>query len=286
MIEKQEVQEIFPTPLWIVDLQPAAAAALNARLKAEIERLIAPRPKIPAGSNWQTPQDLHTKPAFAEFVKLVETAARGVARSLQIDQYPMGITGCWANVNPPGAYHPMHYHPNNYLSGVYYVAVPTAGSQIIFQDPRGQASMIMPKPRQYTRLTANGANAQSRAGRLLIFPAWLKHTVPANDGGTDGGADASEVSDTSYARANGKPPTSREDVPVFDRGGREDLPRDRPRRPAQGASPRPPRSSPPSAASASRSGRGAHRSGCPSYIQPCRLWLYAAGRLPGLRRTG
>ena len=146
MIEKQEVQEIFPTPLWIVDLQPAAAASLNAKLKAEIERLIEPRPKIPAGSNWQTPQDLHTKPAFAEFVKLVETAARGVARFLQVDQYPMGITGCWANVNPPGAYHPMHHHPNNYLSGVYYVAVPTAGSQIIFQDPRGQASMIMPKP--------------------------------------------------------------------------------------------------------------------------------------------
>lgn len=182
MIEKQEVQEIFPTPLWIVDLQPAAAARLNATLKAEIERLIEPRPKIPAGSNWQTPQDLHTKPAFAEFVKLVETAARGVARFLQVDQYPMGITGCWANVNPPGAYHPMHHHPNNYLSGVYYVAVPTAGSQIIFQDPRGQASMIMPKPKQYTRLTANGANAQSKEGRLLIFPAWLKHTVPANDG--------------------------------------------------------------------------------------------------------
>ena len=42
--------------------------------------------------------------------------------------------------------------------------------------------MIMPKPRQYTRLTANGADAQSKEGRLLIFPAWLKHTVPANDG--------------------------------------------------------------------------------------------------------
>src|SRR5215813_15007699 len=89
MIEKQEIQEIFPTPLWIVDLQPAAAAALNAVLKSEIERIIEPRPKIPPGSNWQTPQDLHTRPAFAEFVKLVETAARRGARFLQVDQYPM-----------------------------------------------------------------------------------------------------------------------------------------------------------------------------------------------------
>src|SRR5215468_11341771 len=101
MIEKQEAQEIFPTPLWVVDLQPAAAAALNAGLKAEIERIIEPRPAVPVGSNWQTPHDLHTRPAFAEFVKLVETVARGVARHLQVDQYPIGITGCWANVNPP-----------------------------------------------------------------------------------------------------------------------------------------------------------------------------------------
>ena len=183
MIEKQEVQEIFPTPLWVVDLQPAAAAQLNAKLKAEIERLIAPRPIIPPGSNWQTPQDLHTRPAFAEFVRLVENAARGVARFLQVDQYPMAITGCWANINPRGAYHPMHHHPNNYLSGVYYVAVPSPTSRIVFQDPR--PAMIMPQPRQYTRLTANGADAQSKEGRLLIFPAWLKHTVPSNDSDGD-----------------------------------------------------------------------------------------------------
>ena len=183
MIEKQEVQELFPTPLWIVDLKPAEAGPFNARLKAEIENIISPRPKVPAGSNWQTPQDLHTRPAFADFVKLVETAARGVARFLQIDQHPMTITGCWANINPPGAYHPTHNHPNNYLSGVYYVAVPESGSRIIFQDPR--PLMIMPKPRQFTRQTANAADAESRPGRLLIFPAWLRHSVPANDGQTE-----------------------------------------------------------------------------------------------------
>ena len=185
MIDKQEVQELFPTPLWVVDLKADAAAALNAGLKAEIERIIAPRPRIAPGSNWQTQQDLHKRPAFAEFVKLVETAARGVARFLQVDQYPMAITGCWANVNPPGAYHRMHHHPNNYLSGVYYVAVPDSGSRIEFQDPRPQASMVMPKPREYTRLTANGADAKAQAGRMLIFPAWLKHTVPTNTGKAD-----------------------------------------------------------------------------------------------------
>jgi uncharacterized protein (TIGR02466 family) len=183
MIEKQEVQELFPTPLWVVDLKAAEAATFNAKLKAEIEKMISPRPKVPTGSNWQTPQDLHKRPQFTDFVKLLEVAARGVARFLQIDQYPMSITGCWANINPPGAYHPTHNHPNNYLSGVYYVSVPTAGSEILFQDPRPFG--VMPKPREYSRLTANAANSTCKEGRLLIFPAWLRHSVPANDGPHD-----------------------------------------------------------------------------------------------------
>ena len=72
MIEKQEVQELFPTPLWVVDLKPAEAAPFNARLKAEIEKMISPRPPVPVGSNRQTPQDLHKRPAFAELVELIE----------------------------------------------------------------------------------------------------------------------------------------------------------------------------------------------------------------------
>ena len=49
---KQEVQEIFPTPLWVVDIAAADAVAFNAKLKAEIENIISPRPTVPSGSNW------------------------------------------------------------------------------------------------------------------------------------------------------------------------------------------------------------------------------------------
>ena len=180
VVDKMEVKEIFPTPVWVVDLKPEAARVLNARLLAEIEKLIAPRPKVQLGANWQTDPVLHTRPEFAEFVGLVESAARGVLRFLKLDHLPVQITGCWANVNPPGAYHPMHHHPNNYLSGVYYVQAGAGASEILFQDPRPQASMIMPPPKEYSNFTANASSVEARDGRLAIFPAWLKHTVPAN----------------------------------------------------------------------------------------------------------
>ena len=73
---KQQVQELFPTPLWILDIAPADAAPFNAKLRAEVEAIISPRPKLPIGRNWQTPHDLHTRPAFAELAKLIDAVSR------------------------------------------------------------------------------------------------------------------------------------------------------------------------------------------------------------------
>ena len=177
---KQQIQELFPTPLWILDILPDDATRFNAKLKAEIESIIAPRPQLPTGRNWQTPHDLHTRPAFAEFTKLLEMAARNVAQYLQLEQYPMMITGCWANINPPGSYHPTHNHPNNYLSGVYYVAVPAPGTDLVFQDPR--PVLIMPWTGKLSRVTANAFVAEPLPGRMVLFSAWLRHHVPTNEG--------------------------------------------------------------------------------------------------------
>ncbi len=199
---KPQAHELFPTPLWSVDLPPADAGPLNARLGAEIEKMIAPRPKTPSGSNWQTPQDLHNRPAFAEFVKLVELAAVNVAKDLQVEQYPMMITGCWANINPPGSYHPTHNHPNNYLSGVYYVAVPETGSHLVLQDPR--PGILMPRSK-LGRFTANVAVAPVQAGRMVFFPSWLRHHVPSNEGSTDRVSIAFNLMFTNFAETISAP---------------------------------------------------------------------------------
>lgn len=180
---KQTSTELFPTPLWVLDFVGDDAEAFNAKLKAEIEKIASPRPKLPSGSNLQTPHDLHTRPAFAEFTKLVEIAAKSVAQFLHLEQYPMMITGCWANVNPPGSYHPTHNHPNNYLSGVYYVAVPEVGTHLVFQDPRPVS--IAPWTGKLSRITSNAAVQDPRPGRMVIFPAWLRHHVPTNEGVTE-----------------------------------------------------------------------------------------------------
>jgi hypothetical protein len=54
---------------------------------------------------------------------------------LRIGVRDVAITGCWTNVNAPGAVHRMHAHPNNFLSGVFYAQVQDGADTINLHDP-------------------------------------------------------------------------------------------------------------------------------------------------------
>jgi len=179
-ISKVEVQEIFPTPLWIVDLDPATSRPLNDALREEIERLLTPRPAIPKGANWQTAQDLHESPKFARLCEVVTMAARGAMRWWGLEAHPLVITGCWANINPPGAHHPRHTHPNNLLSGTYYIQAGPDAAEIVVSDPRPQAHVLMPRPTQFNARNTNSLSVKVQDGRIVLFPSWLQHHVVSN----------------------------------------------------------------------------------------------------------
>ena len=78
---KQQVRELFPTPLWVLDIASSDAVPFNAKLRDEIEKIISPRPNVPSGSNWQTPHDLHTRPAFATFTRNWSRSRRAASPS-------------------------------------------------------------------------------------------------------------------------------------------------------------------------------------------------------------
>lgn len=186
MIQRSGIQHLFATPVWVTDLEPAYGEALNARLRASIVRLMGPQGELAIGrSNWQTDPVLHQLPEFAEFIGLVEKAAQGVAEYMKLRWRDLVVTGCWANYNPPGAHNPSHSHPNNYLSGVYYVAVAEGATRIAFEDPRPQAQVMLPPVVEHTPHNGNIVLLEAKPGRLLLFPAWLGHSVPVNKSATE-----------------------------------------------------------------------------------------------------
>ena len=180
MYENTQVLTFFPTFVWVHDLPAAKAGPLNDRLEQAVNELLAPRPEIPAGHTWQTHQDLHERPQFAELAQLVMQTARGVLDFLKCEPDPYEITGCWANVNPSGSPHNAHTHPNNFLSGVYYVRAPAGSDKIRFTDPRPQIHQLSPRYRERGPENSYEVFLPTPEGRMVFFPAWLSHSVPPN----------------------------------------------------------------------------------------------------------
>jgi len=172
---------LFPTPVWVTQLEPEAAGRINDNAMALIETFRPGATGSRAGG-WATPTDLQDRPELEELMARVRQAATQAFEELSVDHSGFLVTGCWANVKPPGAGHPSHIHPNNFLSGVYYVREPEAGGRILFHDPRPQPFLISPRTHQRNQYNSRNADLPVRAGMLVLFPAWLDHSVSSNAG--------------------------------------------------------------------------------------------------------
>ena len=214
MFEKLTVQELFPTPVWICDLAEAERHALNRQLLAEICALIEPRPRIEIGATWQTDPILHRLKEFSRFTTLVSAAARGALEFLGLGSPAFEITGCWGNINPRGGMNSSHTHPNNYLSGVYYVAIPEGAGQIVFTDPRPQAGVMIPPTARFNKFIGNKITLEAKEGRMLLFPGWLLHSVPVNRSETERVSISFNIMFSDYGQSMSKPLWSSGTAPI------------------------------------------------------------------------
>ncbi|MFQ5972448.1 MAG: 2OG-Fe(II) oxygenase family protein [Alphaproteobacteria bacterium] len=180
MFARTEVLTFFPTPIWTYDLPEDQHQALDRRLLAAVDGLVRSRPGLEWGECWQTTQDLHNRTEFSELTACIAAAARQALDVLDVAYDTFEITACWANVAAPGSWHRPHRHPNNFLSGVYYAKTQAGADEIHFHEPRPQANMIAPRPKHENAYNADKVILDAVAGRLIIFPAWLSHSVPPN----------------------------------------------------------------------------------------------------------
>ena len=140
---------------------------------------------------WHSRAVLHKLSEFEPLVGYVHEAGERICCDLRYDEtQALRINTMWSIVNPPGAFNLAHVHPGCLWSGVYYVQAPDDCGKISFTDPR--VANVMNKPR-YTR---NGrvpkkcwtkVSVSPVAGRMLIFPSWLYHSVePSRANPVDG----------------------------------------------------------------------------------------------------
>jgi len=180
MFEKSSVLAFFPTFVWVYDLKPEDAEPLSAAIAEKIEIALPPAKQLSEAHSLQSGTHLHELPEFQPLIERVHAAAQQILKFLEHKPAPLKITGCWANVSGPAAHHKEHAHPNNLLSGVYYVKAPQGGDSINFHDPRAQAHVIAPHVTATSTKHASTVIVEVKPGRLVIFPAWLRHSVDPN----------------------------------------------------------------------------------------------------------
>ena len=179
-VESTEIVPLFPTLVWKMQLSRDTYEPINAKIESKLMELAHATPELSTNGKLQTDQTLHHLPEFQDLNNIINGAATGVLDFLKIVYDSLELTGCWANISPPGDGHRPHTHPNNYLSGVYYVQTQEGANTISFDDPRPQTNIISPATSEITDENAGQIHITTREGLLVMFPSWLQHQVPRN----------------------------------------------------------------------------------------------------------
>ncbi len=180
-IDESDVFALFATSIWKVQLAADVFARINRSVRASLEEMNPRLGELEPGGRWQSDHQLHTLDAFRELTSCILHSARTVLGFLKVGDAPIELTGCWANVTTRGAIHAMHSHPNNYLSGVYYVQTGPGADTINFHDPRPQAGVVRPPVTELTSHNADQVVMNVATGTLLMFPSYVPHSVPASE---------------------------------------------------------------------------------------------------------
>ena len=89
----------------------------------------------------------------------------------------LSISQSWLNINPPGAYHHQHTHPNSVISGVFYFE--TTGADDCIKFEKNYSPWLIETNKQ-NPFNIENLHVMVKPGQLLLFPSSLIHSVPKN----------------------------------------------------------------------------------------------------------
>ena len=92
----------------------------------------------------------------------------------------VNLTEMWAIINKKNNFNIEHTHPNSFLSAAYYVKAPENCGSFKASNPLQIARERIAISDKKTELNTNIVNIKPTEGDLLLFPAYLPHSVGMN----------------------------------------------------------------------------------------------------------
>lgn len=178
------IEPLFPIPLMRSpglmgpELKDAAVAAIrNARVE----------------SNLRSGQLFHTEVAdprenklFRDIAELAAPKLVDFGELLFGEKLRWTVKEMWTNMLETGGNQTLHAHANSFISGIFYLTPSHPASKTVFVRPPGGSDFSF---RHHTRSATVGPyNAgkymlpEAGPGDLVLFPSYLYHEVPRNQG--------------------------------------------------------------------------------------------------------
>lgn len=125
------------------------------------------------------------KPLFSPIKKFITESTQAYAeQAFLMDGKNVEVTISWGNVTKPGQSHHLHHHLNSFISGVYYFNS-CQDAPIRLDNPLNhhkQIEPIMEEATDHNMFTCWYWDIGPQEHTLILFPSWLRHSVPKYQG--------------------------------------------------------------------------------------------------------
>jgi uncharacterized protein (TIGR02466 family) len=93
------------------------------------------------------------------------------------------VKEAWMNVLETGGSQFMHTHANSFVSGIVYLTTPHPSAHTMFRKPAGGGEFIFKNDVPLDHYSSDTwLFRDASAGDLLLYPSYLSHGVPPNEG--------------------------------------------------------------------------------------------------------
>lgn len=173
---EKNLYDLFPTSVY----QTILTDVDNQFIFDELQK--KPHDNHTVRNGWQTVRHLHLDEEFSSLVGNIYEFLDDIISDILKPKKPLElrheITSMWGTLTTTDGHCVDHIHARSFMSGVYYVKVPSNSGNIVFKDPR-PASEWEDNGFLYKNMSPT-AYIPVTEGMLLLFPGWLRHRTELN----------------------------------------------------------------------------------------------------------
>ncbi len=181
---KMHIQNLFPTPLMRVE-----GLLDNEHIEALIIEIKASKSAKNARSESLSHSEVLKPTENSQFLDL-ESKATGFVEEFGClmfgEKLNWSIKEIWSNILLNGGHQTIHSHANSFISGIIYLTDSHSSAKTVFHKQLGGTEFVFSNTHQDTVNTPYNSDrwiaSDIKRGDLLLYPSYLLHAVPTNEG--------------------------------------------------------------------------------------------------------